>query len=105
MLIAGNIGRIDALYVSKHDRRRGVAQALVGRILETCARSLLKHVVLAAPENDLPTLSLFQKFGFERVGVQDSYRTLTPVCVANGSRGKFRHRHSRADDASSLAGN
>ena len=73
VLVAGNIGRINEVYVSEDDRRRGVGLALNTRVLETCARSLLKHVLLGVADENTGGLAFFEKFGFERIGVETSY--------------------------------
>jgi GNAT superfamily N-acetyltransferase len=73
VMTAGNVGRIDQVFVSESYRRRGAGKLLISRVLETCARSLLKHVMLGVSEDNLPAISLYQKFGFARIGAESSY--------------------------------
>src|SRR5437868_1200597 len=47
VLAVGEIGRIDEVYVAEQHRRQGLGRVMMNRVLEICARSLFKHVLLS----------------------------------------------------------
>ncbi|HEY7117653.1 MAG TPA: GNAT family N-acetyltransferase [Tepidisphaeraceae bacterium] len=74
VLAVGELGRIESVYVSAEFRGRGIGRVMMARGLEICARSLFKHVyILAEPANGAAQ-SLYQGFGFEKIGEVMSYR-------------------------------
>lgn len=78
VLAAGEIGRIDEVYVSESDRRRGLGAAILSRVLESCARSLFKHVLLCVAPDNSAAISLYSKFGFRKVGQMSTYQKPAP---------------------------
>jgi ribosomal protein S18 acetylase RimI-like enzyme len=74
VLAAGEIGRIDQVFVSQPFRRRGVGRTLMSRVLEVCARSLFKHVMLSVRPDNEPAQALYRELGFRKVGEIVSYR-------------------------------
>lgn len=74
VLAVGDVGRIDRVYVARDHRRRGVARALMSRLLEVCARSQFRHVMLACDPVNEPAQALYRGFGFRRTGQIVSYR-------------------------------
>lgn len=68
ILSVGDIGRIEALYVHPAFRRRGVATALLSRALDSCGRSLFRHVMLSVEPENAAARSLFIAAGFRSIG-------------------------------------
>ncbi len=84
VLAAGEIGRIDNVYVSESHRRQGLASLMLSRVLEICARSLFKHVLLSVHPPNTAAIELYKKFGFQKIGDTTSYFrpeiNLNPLC-------------------------
>jgi ribosomal-protein-alanine N-acetyltransferase len=73
VLAVGELGLIEGLFVSKEHRRQGIARTMMSRAMEICARSLFRHVFLAAePANDAAK-GLYRKLGFEEIGRATRY--------------------------------
>ncbi|QOV89281.1 GNAT family N-acetyltransferase [Humisphaera borealis] len=70
----GEVGRIDQVYVSASARRQGIGRLLITRALEICARSLFKHVMLSVDPSNAAAISLYNSFGFRRIGEQVNWR-------------------------------
>ena len=68
VLAAGEIGRIDDLFVAPANRHQGIARIMMDRILEICARSLFKHVFASCDPGNQNAQSLYRKLGFEKIG-------------------------------------
>jgi ribosomal protein S18 acetylase RimI-like enzyme len=68
VLSAGDIGRIEHVFVSEPARRQGIGRTLMSRALEICARSLFKHVMLNVDPQNTPAVALYTRIGFRRVG-------------------------------------
>ncbi|HEV8378547.1 MAG TPA: GNAT family N-acetyltransferase [Tepidisphaeraceae bacterium] len=73
VLAVGEIGRIDDVYVAKSHRRQGIGSLMLSRVLEICARSLFKHVLLSVNPKNTAAIELYQKFGFEKIGEISGY--------------------------------
>lgn len=73
VLAVGEIGRIDQVFVAKAHRRGGVGRMLVGRVLDVCARSLFKHVMLRVRPDDGASIGLYASMGFRRIGQLVAY--------------------------------
>lgn len=74
VLSAGDIGRIDDLFVTEPARRQGIGRTLMSRALEICARSLFKHVLLSVDPENAAAVALYAQIGFRRVGEIVGYR-------------------------------
>jgi ribosomal protein S18 acetylase RimI-like enzyme len=74
VLAVGELGRIDQVFVTSASRRRGIGRTMAGRVLEICARSLFKHVMLRVHPHDRPAIELFRGLGFGRIGEIVFYR-------------------------------
>jgi ribosomal protein S18 acetylase RimI-like enzyme len=73
VLAVGEIGRIENVYVAKAHRGKGLASLMMDRVLEICARSLFKHVMLSVlPENQV-AIGLYERFGFRKIGQITNY--------------------------------
>ncbi|HYO10027.1 MAG TPA: GNAT family N-acetyltransferase [Tepidisphaeraceae bacterium] len=67
VLIDGELGCIEDLYVAERFRRQGVGRTLMSRALEICARSLLKHVFVNVDPTNAPAAALYERCGFRRL--------------------------------------
>lgn len=74
VLAVGEIGRIEHVFVGKAHRRRGVGRMMVGRVLDVCARSLFKHVMLRVHSDDGASIDLYAGMGFRKIGQLVAYR-------------------------------
>lgn len=68
VLAAGEVGRIEDLYVVPSHRRRGLGRIMMDRAMEICARSLFKHVLLSVDPGNDAAKALYESLGFRRVG-------------------------------------
>jgi len=68
VLAAGDIGRIDQVYVSPELRRLGIGRTMAGRALEICARSLFRHVMLCVNPASPEAIALYAQLGFRKIG-------------------------------------
>jgi ribosomal protein S18 acetylase RimI-like enzyme len=74
VLAVGEIGRIEHVFVAPDYRRRGIGRTMLGRVLDVCARSLFRHVMLCVPPGDATAVELYQQFGFRKIGQIVPYR-------------------------------
>jgi ribosomal protein S18 acetylase RimI-like enzyme len=74
VLAVGELGRIEQVFVSAPYRRRGIGRTMMGRVLEICARSLFKHVMLSVHPHDRPAIEMYRGLGFRRIGEIVFYR-------------------------------
>jgi len=73
VLAVGEIGRIESVYVARDHRRRGLGSLMMSRVLEICARSLFKHVMLSVLPSNSTAIALYEKFGFKKLGQITNY--------------------------------
>jgi ribosomal-protein-alanine N-acetyltransferase len=66
-------GQILTIDVSPKQRRKGIGQRLLQEIEKTFKDKGVKMCCLEARENNIVALSLYQKFGYKRVGRLDNY--------------------------------
>jgi GNAT superfamily N-acetyltransferase len=71
---AGDIGRIERLFVRQNHRGRGVGRLLLNRAIELCVRSRFTDVFLGTPEFFFPHRNLFAAAGFRQVGKAVVYK-------------------------------
>jgi ribosomal protein S18 acetylase RimI-like enzyme len=74
VLSVGELGRINDLYVSTAFRRRGFARTLMSRLLEVCARSLFRTVLLDVMPDNIRAIDLYAGLGFRKIASVVSYR-------------------------------
>ena len=77
VLAAGEIGRIEPLYVAEPSRRQGIGRILMARALEICARSLFKHVFVSCMPDNTAAQNLYQFLGFKKIAEIVSYQSPT----------------------------
>jgi GNAT superfamily N-acetyltransferase len=73
VLAVGEIGRIDQLYVSPRERERGVGGTMLARVLEVCARSLFRHVMVCPRPGESEGPAFYGQWGFRKVGQMVAY--------------------------------
>lgn len=59
-------------------RRRGTAAVLMEYFLNECRQRAVKNVFLEVRKENAPARALYEKFGFEAVGVRKNYYTAPP---------------------------
>jgi ribosomal protein S18 acetylase RimI-like enzyme len=64
----GELGVIENVYVIPPQRRRGLGSMMMGRVLEICARSLFRHVLLTVEPDNAAAQGLYGSMGFRKVG-------------------------------------
>jgi len=74
VLAVGDIGRVEHVFVSRDCRGQAIGRTLVGRVLDVCARSLFKHVMLSVRPDERAAIDLYGRFGFRRIGQMIAYR-------------------------------
>jgi GNAT superfamily N-acetyltransferase len=73
VLAVGEIGRIDEVFVAERFRRLGIGRTMMSRMLEICARSLFKQVLLSVLSDNAPAKALYEQVGFRHVGAIVAY--------------------------------
>lgn len=73
VLAVGDVGRIEHLFVGEAHRRQGIGATMLGRVMEVCARSLFKHVMLCVPPGARDAADLYGRFGFRSIGEMVAY--------------------------------
>jgi ribosomal-protein-alanine N-acetyltransferase len=66
-------GQILTIDVSPKHRRKGIGQGLLQEIEKTFKDKGIRMCYLEARENNIVALSLYQKFGYKRVGKLENY--------------------------------
>jgi ribosomal protein S18 acetylase RimI-like enzyme len=73
VLAVGEAGLIEDVYVAPGMRRLGVGMTMMSRVLEICARSLFKHVMLSCMPSNTPAQTMYGRLGFQKVGTFTAY--------------------------------
>ena len=66
-------GYISNVAVSPDYRRQGIADALITRLCEICTELELSFVTLEVRAGNAPAIALYEKHGFQRVGLRRNY--------------------------------
>jgi ribosomal protein S18 acetylase RimI-like enzyme len=74
VLAAGEIGRIENVFVSASFRRQGIGKAMMARALEICARSLFKHVFVSCEPQNSAAQGMCRNLGFEKIAEFAQYQ-------------------------------
>lgn len=75
VLAVGEVGMVKNVFVADANRRQGVGRYLMQRILEICARSQFRHVLLKVRQHATAARSLYRSIGFEKIAEGTDYRT------------------------------
>jgi [ribosomal protein S18]-alanine N-acetyltransferase len=73
ILNRGEIGYVSELFVSEKFRNQGIGRTMMSRTMEVCARALHRHVFIAVDPTNASAIHLYQRFGFQRIGVFSFY--------------------------------
>jgi len=73
VLSGGEACLIDNVFVLPSARRQGVASRLMARVIDHCARSLFKHVLLIVRPDNIPARALYHGLGFRKAGESVEY--------------------------------
>jgi ribosomal protein S18 acetylase RimI-like enzyme len=73
VLAVGDAGLIEDVYVVPAMRRLGIGLTMMSRLLEICARSLFKHVMLSVLPQNQPAQMMYSRLGFQKVGTFTAY--------------------------------
>ena len=66
-------GYIANLAVKEKYRRKGVANALLQKVVDTAKENNLAFVSLEVREGNIPAINLYNKFGFTKQGVRKNF--------------------------------
>ncbi len=66
-------GEITNVAVHPDYRRKGIASSLVGNLIRICEINKLLYLNLEVRESNCKAISLYNKLGFEKVGIRKNY--------------------------------
>lgn len=69
-------GYISNVAVSPQHRKKGLAGALIKRIVEISHEKELAFITLEVRRSNIPAISLYEKHGFVKVGIRKNYYDL-----------------------------
>lgn len=69
-------GYISNVAVSPQHRKKGLADALIKRIVEISHEKELAFITLEVRRSNIPAISLYEKHGFVKVGIRKNYYDL-----------------------------
>lgn len=61
------------IVVKKDKRQEGIGSKLLNEIFEIAKQQKAQSITLEVNENNQPAIKLYQKFGFEQVGLRKKY--------------------------------
>lgn len=73
MWISIDDGQITNVAVHPDFRRKGIAYSLVLNLVQACKHKNLESITLEVRESNNNAISLYEKLGFERVGLRKNY--------------------------------
>ncbi len=73
MWISVDCGEITNVAVHPDYRRNGIAAELVGNLIKICRVNGLSDINLEVRESNCKAISLYNKLGFEKVGIRKNY--------------------------------
>lgn len=69
----GGVGEITNVAVHPNHRRRGIASSLIVKLCDFCTERDLLHINLEVRESNDNAILLYEKYGFEKVGLRKNY--------------------------------
>ncbi len=69
----GDEGHINNVCISPQYRRKGLASALIARLIEICKEQGVFKMTLEVRKSNQPAIELYEKHGFQEVGVRPKY--------------------------------
>ena len=70
---AGDQADVQTIAVRAEHRRRGIGRALLTELLDEAARRGAERVFLEVRADNPPAQTMYERFGFERIGVRRGY--------------------------------
>ena len=73
MYVSFDTGNINNIGVLPQFRRCGIGASLLDKLCEYCTKSDITLLTLEVRQSNAPAIGLYEKFGFEMVGVRKNY--------------------------------
>ena len=73
MYVSFDTGNINNIGVLPEFRRKGIGAALLAQLCDYCKENAITLLTLEVRESNIPAVSLYERFGFEKVGVRRNY--------------------------------
>lgn len=73
MYVSFDTGNINNIGVLPEYRRKGIGAALLEALCTYCRENGIVLLTLEVRESNIPAISLYESFGFEKVGVRKNY--------------------------------
>lgn len=73
MYVSFDTGNINNIGVLPEYRRCGVGAALLSELCDHCENNGITLLTLEVRESNAPAVGLYEKFGFEKVGIRKNY--------------------------------
>ena len=64
---------IDNIFVELSNRRKGIANDLLNRLIEIGNINKIKNITLEVNEKNIPAISLYEKNGFKKKAIRKNY--------------------------------
>ena len=64
---------ITNLVTKKNMRNLGIAKQILDKLIQTAKQTKLASLTLEVNENNLPAIHLYEKFGFQKLGIRKKY--------------------------------
>lgn len=64
---------ITNLVTKKNMRNLGIAKQILDKLIQTAKQTKLASLTLEVNENNLPAIDLYEKFGFQKLGIRKKY--------------------------------
>lgn len=64
---------ITNLVTKKNMRNLGIAKQILDKLIQTAKQTELASLTLEVNENNLPAIDLYEKFGFQKLGIRKKY--------------------------------
>ncbi|MGN0466089.1 MAG: ribosomal protein S18-alanine N-acetyltransferase [Lachnospiraceae bacterium] len=73
LMVAADEGSITNVAVSPNRRRRGIADALIERVIKAAREKNVTQIFLEVRKTNAPAISLYEKHGFSYIGCRKNY--------------------------------
>lgn len=73
LMVAADEGNITNVAVCPSSRRRGIADVLIEKVIETAKEKNISQIFLEVRKTNAPAISLYEKHGFSYIGCRKNY--------------------------------
>lgn len=73
LMVAADEGNITNVAVYPSKRRRGIADALIEKVIEVAKEKNVSQIFLEVRKTNAPAISLYEKHGFSYIGCRKNY--------------------------------